>query len=67
MLCRRVMSKGNSLRVSCLLSLGGYGGKSLEVVGGVVLAGLGEVRAKTRAAATASAYALNSPTGVTCR
>lgn len=31
-----------------------------------MLWGLGEVRANTRAAATASAYELNSPTGVTC-
>lgn len=30
-----------------------------------MLAGVGDVRANTRAAATASAYELNSPTGVT--
>lgn len=51
--------------VSCLLRFGGYDG-NLWLVGGKVLAGVGEVRAKTRAAATASAYELNSPTGVTC-
>ena len=32
--------------------------------GGMVLAGSGDVSAKTRAAAYASAMALNSPTGV---
>ena len=52
--CFRVISKGNKRRLSCLLSLGGYGG-SLPLVGGNVVAGFGDVRAKTRAAATASA------------
>jgi hypothetical protein len=33
----------------------------------MVVLGFGEVRAKTRAAANASAYALNSATGVTCQ
>ena len=52
--CRRVMSKGNKRSLSGLLSLDGYGG-SLPLVGGSVVAGFGDVRAKTRAAATASA------------
>ena len=39
--------------MSCLLRFGGYEGR--RCVGGRVLWGLGEVRAKTRAAATASA------------
>lgn len=47
------MSSGKSLRVSVLLSLAGYAGSFL--LGGSVLCGLGEVRANTRAAATASA------------
>lgn len=54
MLCRRVISRGNKRSVSCLLSLGGYGGR-FPLVGGNVVAGVGDVRAKTLAAATASA------------
>ena len=52
--CLRVMSKGNKRSVSGLLSLDGYGGSSL-FAGGNVVAGFGDVRANTRAAATASA------------
>lgn len=64
MLCRSVISNENSRSLSSLLSFDGYKG-SVELLGGSVLAGLGDVRANTRAAATASAYALNSPAGVT--
>lgn len=48
-----MISSGNSFSVSVLLSVEGYAGRSL--LGGSVLWGLGEVRANTRAAATASA------------
>jgi hypothetical protein len=60
------MSSGNSVRFKGLDNLLGYGGKvdNFKGGGGIVDAGFGDVKAKTRAVATASAYVLNSATGV---
>ena len=63
-LCRSVMSSANRRSVSWRLSVAGYGASSV-LVGGTVLAGVGDVSANTRAAANASAYELNSLVGVT--
>lgn len=55
------MSSGNKVRFKGLDSLLGYGGIDIfDSDGGIVDLGFGEVRAKTRAVATASAYVLNS-------
>ena len=59
------MFKGNRESLSCLLSLGGYGASVPVALVGSVVEGLGDVRAKTRADETASAYVLNSEVGVT--
>ncbi len=55
--CGVVMSKGNKVRLRGLERVFGYWGtlKSLTDGGGIVEAGFGEVNAKTRAVATASA------------
>ena len=62
-----VMSRGKRLILSCLDSFSGYGGRvDLPVgMGGIVEAGVGDVKANRRAVATASANVLNSATGVT--
>ena len=51
------MSSGNSVRLRVLESLAGYGGRvdTFNGGGGIVDAGFGEVKANTRAVATASA------------
>ena len=69
------MSRGKRLRFSILLRGYGYGGRRLDSakddegggLGGRVEEGNGDVSAKMRAAATASAEMLNSAVGVTCR
>lgn len=73
-------SSGNKItfnRFPSSASVGGYGGSTVdcnplpsllkafgETVGGIVLAGLGDVNAKMRAVAEGSAKVLNSATGV---
>jgi len=61
-----VTSRGNSVSLRALESWRGYGLRvdNFKGNGGIVEDGFGEVNANTRAVATASAYVLNSATGV---
>lgn len=61
-----VTSRGKSVSLRGLERLRGYGVRvdNFNGGGGIVEEGLGEVNAKTRAVATASAKVLNSATGV---
>lgn len=72
----RVVPSGHSVNFSCRDSFFGYGDRNggggsalcfpggAGATGGIMEAGFGDVRAKTRAAATLSAYVLNSAPGV---